>query len=62
MSDRELLLEIHQMLCKICSYIDKMESPEYKSQKEDREFAVNIVANLCAEQLYEMKCKNTINF
>jgi hypothetical protein len=55
MSDRELLLEIHQMLCKVCGYIDKVESPEYVKTSEEREFAINVAADLYVEQLERLR-------
>lgn len=55
MSDRELLLEIHQMLCKVCNYIDKVESPEYIKQSTDREFSLNVAADLYVEQLERLR-------
>ena len=51
LSDRELLLEIHQMLCKVCNYIDKVESPEFIKESEEREFAINVAADLYVEML-----------
>ena len=55
MSDRELLLEIHQMLCKVCNYIDKVESPEFIKESEEREFAINVAADLYVEMLEDYK-------
>lgn len=55
MNDRELLLEIHQMLCKVCSYIDKVESEEYRSMEDQRAFNVNVAADLYVEMLEEVK-------
>lgn len=51
MSDRELLLEIHQMLCKVCNYIDKIESPEYQRKMWERDFNNNMLADLAADRL-----------
>lgn len=56
MTDRELLLEIHQMLCRVCSYIDKVESEEYRFMEDQRAFNVNVAADLYVEMLE--KCKN----
>lgn len=55
MSDRELLLEIHQMLCKVCNYIDKIQSPEYIKAMEDRDFSINVAADLYVEQLEKLR-------
>lgn len=55
LSDKELLLEIHQMLCKVCNYIDKIESPEYIRQSMDREFSINVAADLYVEQLEKLR-------
>lgn len=55
MTDRELLLEIHQMLCKVCNYIDKVESPEFIKESEEREFAINVAADLYVEMLEDYK-------
>lgn len=51
MSDRELLLEIHQMLCKVCNYIDKVESPKYQRKMWERDFNNNMLADLAADRL-----------
>lgn len=64
MEERQLLLEIHQMLCKVCNYIDKVESSEYIKQCMDREFSLNVAADLYVEQLErlrngEIKRRNT---
>ena len=55
MSDRELLLEIHQMLCKVCNYIDKVESPEYEKLRADKEFSLNVAADLYVEKLERLR-------
>lgn len=49
MTDRELLLDIHQKLCKVCSYIDKIQTPEYIKAMEDRDFSINVAADLYVE-------------
>ena len=55
MEDRQLLLEIHQMLRKVCNYIDKVESEEYRSMEDQRAFNVNVAADLYVEMLEEAK-------
>ena len=61
MEDRQLLLEIHQMLCKVCNYIDKVESPEYIRANNDREFSLNVAADLYVEKLERLRYGNTEN-
>lgn len=39
------------MLCKICNYIDKIESPEYEKLRNDRSFSINVAADLYVESL-----------
>ena len=55
MTDRELLLEIHQMLCKISSYNDKIQTPEYVKAMEDRDFSINVAADLYVEMLEKQR-------
>ena len=55
MTDRELLLEIHQMLVKVCNYIDKVESPEYQKKQDEKEFNSNVFADLLVEVLNSLK-------
>ncbi len=55
MTDRELLLEIHQMLCKVCNYIDKIQTPEYIKLLEERDFSINVAADLYVEQLEKLR-------
>ena len=55
LSDRELLLEIHQMLCRICSYIDKVESEDYKNMEDQRAFNVNVAADMYVDKLSELR-------
>lgn len=55
LSDRELLLEIHQMLCRICSYIDKVESEDYKNIEDQRAFNVNVAADMYVDKLNELR-------
>lgn len=54
-TERELLLEIHQMLCRICSYLDKVESPEYRSMEDRRAFDVNVAADLYSDKIKQLK-------
>lgn len=55
LSDRELLLEIHQMLCRICSYIDKVESEDYKNMEDQRAFNVNVAADMYVDKLSKLR-------
>lgn len=55
MEERQLLLEIHQMLCRICSYLDKVESPEYRSMEDRRAFDVNVAADLYSDKIKQLK-------
>lgn len=55
MEDRQLLLEIHQMLCKVCNYIDKVESEEYRNMEDQRAFNVNVAADMYVDKLKELK-------
>lgn len=55
MEDRQLLLEIHQMLCKICNYIDKVKSAEYRNMEYQRAFNVNVAADMYVDKLKELK-------
>lgn len=55
MTDRELLLDIHQKLCKVCNYIDKIQTPEYIKAMEDRDFSINVAADLYVEQLEKLR-------
>lgn len=55
MEERQLLLEIHQMLCRICSYLDKVESPEYRSMEDKRAFDVNVAADLYSDKLKQLR-------
>lgn len=51
MEENKLLIEIHQMLCKICNYIDKVESPEYLELKDKRAFNINVAADMYVDKL-----------
>lgn len=55
LSDRELLLKIHQMLVKVCNYIDKVESPEYQKKIWERDFNNNMLADLATERLEQIR-------
>lgn len=55
MSDKELLLEIHQMLVKICNYIDRTESDEYKQKDYNMQFLLNVVADMYVDKLNQLK-------
>ena len=55
MEERQLLIEIHQMLCKICRYIDKIESPEYLELKDQRAFNINVAADMYVDKLKQLK-------
>lgn len=61
MTDRELLLDIHQKLCKVCSYIDMIQTPEYIKSMEDRDFSINVAADLYVEQLEKLRNGETRN-
>ena len=55
MEDRQLLLEIRQMLCRICRYLDKVESEEYRNMEDQRAFNVNVDADMYVDKLNELK-------
>lgn len=55
MEEKELLLEIHQMLCKVCNYIDKVESPEYQKKIWERDFNNNMLADIAAGRLENIR-------
>lgn len=55
MSDRELLLAIYEMLVKVSGYIDKIQTPEYIKAMEDRDFSINVAADLYVEQLEKLR-------
>lgn len=55
MTDRELLLEIHQMLVKVCNYIDKVESPEHKQEDYNTQFILNVAADMFVETLEKLR-------
>ena len=64
-SDRFLLEEIHSTLKvllielrKVSSYIDKIQSPEYIKAMEDRDFSINVAADLYVEQLEKLRHEN----
>lgn len=43
------------MLCKVCSYIDKVESAEYRNIEDQRAFNVNVAADMYVDKLKELK-------
>lgn len=55
MGEGQLLFEIHQMLCRICSYLDKVESSEYRDMENKRAFNANVTADLYADKIKELK-------
>lgn len=55
MEENKLLIEIHQMLCKICNYIDKIESPEYQDLEDKRAFNINVAADMYVDKLKQLK-------
>lgn len=59
--ENKLLIEIHQMLCRICSYIDKVESEEYRNMEDQRAFNVNVAADMYVDKLNELKNDKTSN-
>lgn len=46
------------MLRKICNYIDKVESPEFIQKSEEKEFALNVAADLYVEKLEQLRRNN----
>ena len=48
------------MLYKICNYIDKIQSPEYIKAMEDKDFSINVAADLYVEQLEKLRRINKI--
>lgn len=55
MDDRQLLVEIHQMLKRVCSYIDKLESPEHKQEDYNMQFMLNVAADMYVETLEKLR-------
>lgn len=55
---KEIVLENNQMLRKICNYIDKVESPEFIQKSEEKEFALNVAADLYVEKLEQLRRNN----
>lgn len=55
MEERQILFEIHQMLCRICNYLDKVESSEYRDIEDKRAFNINVAADLYADKIKELK-------
>lgn len=54
-SDRELLEDIHVMLTKVCSYIDKVESVEHKQLDYNTQFLLNVAADMYVESLEKLR-------
>lgn len=42
------------MLCKVCSYIDKVESEDYRNMEDQRAFNVNVAADMYVDKLNEL--------
>lgn len=55
MTDRELLLEIHQMLVKVCNYIDRAESTEHRQEDYYTQFLLNVAADMYVESLEKLR-------
>lgn len=51
------ITEIHSMLVKICNYIDKVESSEYQNKKDEKNFIINVIADLFVDRLNDCKDK-----
>lgn len=51
MTDRELLEDIHRKVTKISDYIDKIQSEEYIKSMIERDFGINVAADLYVEKL-----------
>ena len=45
-----LTRENNVMLKRICLWLDKIESPQYRESEDIREFAQNVLANLITER------------
>lgn len=45
-----LTRENNEMLKRICLWIDKIESPQYRESEDIREFAQNVLANMLTER------------
>ncbi len=52
---RKIVLENNQMLRRICNYLDKVESPEYRDMEDKRAFNVNVAADIYVDKLKELK-------
>lgn len=55
MEEKQLLIEIHQMLKRVCSYIDKIESPKHKQQDYNMQFILNVAADMYVETLESLR-------
>lgn len=45
-----LTRENNVMLQRICAWLDKIESPQYRESEDIREFAQNVLANMITER------------
>lgn len=59
MSDRELLEDIHKMLTKVCSYVDKVEDEDYKQEDRNIQFLLNVAADMYIELLEKLRRNET---
>lgn len=51
-----LTRENNEMLKRICAYIDKVDSADYRMNEDMKQFAINISANKASE-IVEQRCK-----
>ncbi len=49
--EKKLLINIDRKLDRICNYIDKIQSPEYIQRCEEREFLINVAADVYVEMM-----------
>lgn len=47
-----LTRENNVMLQRICMWLDKIESPQYREHEDIREFAQNVLANMITERRF----------
>lgn len=55
-----LTRENNEMLKRICAYIDKVDSADYRMNEDMKQFAINISANKASE-IVEQRCNNNNN-